>query len=216
MPSPPHDNASTSPTRPRRTVIAAHLIHTLYGHWAVNDPRGSGSRAFIDEKFAVLGPIRQGRRPAHLQPTRPRLRAFHEEHADLLNFSLVWIDEPIRAEIAATIGETIEDRRYTCYACAICRNHMHLVIRTHRDRAPIMWQQFANRIRDRLRRRFADSIAANHPVISARPFDVLLYTPQEVWTRIAYVENNPVKDAVPAQRWDFVTPYDNWPLHKHR
>lgn len=53
-------------------------------------------------------------------------------------------------------------------------------------------------------------------MISNRPFDVLLYTPDDVWGRIRYVENNPVKDALPAQRWAFVTPYDNWPLHKRR
>lgn len=45
MPSPPRDNPATTPTRPHRTVIAAHLIHTLYGHWAVNDPRGEAPRA---------------------------------------------------------------------------------------------------------------------------------------------------------------------------
>ncbi len=79
-----------------------------------------------------------------------------------------------------------------------------------------MWEHFRSSVRDRLRRRFADSIAANHPVISARPYDVLLYTPQEVRARIRYVENNPVKDGLAAQQWPFVAPYDNWPLHKRR
>ncbi len=53
-------------------------------------------------------------------------------------------------------------------------------------------------------------------MISNRPFDVLLYTPDDVWTRIRYVEGNPVKDGLAAQKWPFVTPYDNWPLHKRR
>lgn len=216
MPSPTRDNPATTPMRPRRTVIAAHLIHTLYGHWAVNDPRGSGSSDFLAPKFAALGPIHRGRRPEHLQPTREQMRAFHEEHANLLNFPLIWIDDAIRGEIAAAIEETIGQRRYTCYACAICRNHTHLVIRTHRDRSLVMWENFTERIRARLRQRFAGSIAAHHPVISARPYAVLLYTPDDVWTRIRYVENNPVKDGLAAQKWAFVTPYNNWPLHKRR
>lgn len=66
------------------------------------------------------------------------------------------------------------------------------------------------------RRCFPTAISPHHPVISNRPFDVLLSTPDDVWTRIRYVEGNPVKDGLAAQRWAFVTPYDNWPLHKRR
>lgn len=66
------------------------------------------------------------------------------------------------------------------------------------------------------RRCFPTAISPHHPVISNRPFDVLLYGPNDVWGRIRYVENNPVKDGLAAQRWAFVTPYDNWPLHKRR
>jgi len=30
------------------SIITSHLILVLYGHWAVNDPRGSGSNEFMD------------------------------------------------------------------------------------------------------------------------------------------------------------------------
>jgi REP element-mobilizing transposase RayT len=116
--------------------------------------------------------------------------------------------------IAESIHEAIRDRGYTCYACAICSNHMHLVIRTHRDKAQTMWTHFADDIRQRLRLRFSNKISPHHPVISARPYNVLLYTPDEVRGRITYVKNNPVKESVPAQEWDFVVEYDEWPLHK--
>ena len=205
--------AAPAPTS-RRTVIAAHLIHTLYGHWAVNDPRGSGSRDFLAPKFASLGPIHHGRKAQHLQPTPAQLRAFHEEHANLLNFPLIWIDEEIREEFACAITETIRNRKYTCYACAIGRNHIHLVIRTHGDKAREMWERFADSIRDRLRLRLPSRSSPHHPVISARPYNVLHYTPEDVWPRIRYVEGNPARDGLPSQHWPFVTPYDNWPFHK--
>ncbi len=188
----------------------------LYGHWAVNDPHGSGSSDFLAPRFAALGPIHHGRRPEHLQPSREALRLFHKEHARLLNFPLIWIDESLRSEIAEAMSETIEERRYTCYASAVCRNHTHLVIRTHRDRSLVMWEHFAERIRSRLRQRDADTISPHHPVISARPYAVLLYAPDDVWGRIRYVERNPVKDGLAVQRWPFVRPYDNWPFHKGR
>ena len=197
-----------------RTVIAAHHILTLYGHWAVNDLRGSGSRDFVDHKFKSLGEIHPGRKPEHEQPSRDELRAFHQQHRELLNFPVVWIDEAKRQEIACAIASVINEHRYTCYACAICGNHLHVVIRTHKHKALEQWNNLAEGIRRRLRHRFADSINANHPVISARPYSVLLFTPDDVWGRVDYVQGNPLKEGLPAQQWEFITLYDNWPLHK--
>lgn len=199
-----------------RTVIAAHLILTLYGHWAVNDPRGSGSVDFHDLKFAPLGPIHFGRKPEGAQPTREELLAFHERHQEVLNFPVFWIDDDQRGEAASAVEDVIRERRYKCYACAICGNHLHLVIRTHRDKAPQMWSHFAESIRRRLRLRFPSQISAHHPVISARPYNVLLFTPDDVRGRIDYVERNPLKERLARQTWSFITNYDNWPLHKQR
>lgn len=197
---------------PHRTAIAAHHILTLYGHWAVNDPRGSGSNEIIDPKFESLGPIHHGRRPEHLQPSRDELRSFHRQHRDLLNHPVFWIDDEMRHEIACAIASVIHEHCYTCYACAICGNHLHLVIRTHKHRALQQWNHFAEGIRQRVRHLLHDRISAQHPVISARPYSVLLFTPDDVRGRVEYVMKNPPKEGLTAQRWDFVTPYDNWPL----
>lgn len=67
----------------RQPVLAHHLIWTLYGHWLPNDPRGSGSSSFIDEKLAPLGEIHQGRKPESEQPSRRELRTF-QRHAEPL------------------------------------------------------------------------------------------------------------------------------------
>ena len=197
-----------------RMVIAAHHILTLYGHWGVNDPRGSGSDEIIDPKFEALGPIHHGRKPNHLQPSRDELRAFHQQHRDLLNFPIFWIDDQMRQEIACAIASVIDEQRYTCYACAICSNHFHLVIRTHKHKALEQWNNLAEGVRQRVRHRFNDRISANHPVISARPYSVLLFTPDDVRGRVDYVKKNPQKEGLPLQHWDFVKQYDNWPLHK--
>jgi REP element-mobilizing transposase RayT len=200
-------------TPSRRIVIAAHHILTLYGHWAVNDLRGSGSREIIDPKFESLGEIYHGRKPNHLQPKRDELRSFHKQHHELLNFPVFWIDEEKRQEVACAIASVIQQHRYTCYACAICSNHMHLVIRTHKHKALEQWNNFAEAIRQRLRHRFSDTLSANHPVISARPYSVLLFTPSEVHGRVEYIQDNPQKEGLPAQDWEFVAEYDNWPMH---
>jgi hypothetical protein len=45
----------------RRRVIAVHLVLTLYGHWAVNDPRGSGSNRW-DQSISGATPTASNRR----------------------------------------------------------------------------------------------------------------------------------------------------------
>jgi hypothetical protein len=212
----PQSLAPSHPPSQRRPcrVIAAHLILTLYGHWAVNDPRGSGSTDFYDYKFEPLGPIHHGRKPNHEQPTRQALRSFHHEHETLLNFPIFWIDAPMRREIAAAIAEAIRAHGYTCYACAVCGNHAHLLNRTHKHDALTMWTHVAESIRERLRLRFPELLSPRHPVISNRPYKVFLYEPEQVWDRIDYVEQNPLKERLPLQRWDFVSAYDNFPFHK--
>ncbi len=177
-----------------RSVIAAHLILTLYGHWEVYDPRGSDSVDFKDQKFTPLGPIHFGRKPNDAQPTKAELKAFHAQHQQLLNFPVFWLDDAKRNEFAAAISAVINDRAYTCYAAAICGNHAHLVIRTHRDKALAMWNHFANAIRQRLRLCFPTEVAPSHPVISARPYNVLLFTPQEVWPA------SPMSSRIPRKR----------------
>ncbi len=196
----------------RPPIIGHHLIWTLYGHWLANDLRGSGSTEFYDEKFAPLGPIHHGRKPRHLQPSRKELKAFYQQAAPLLNFPVFWIDEAKRQAIGDAFAKVIADRSYTVWACAILKNHAHLVIRRHRDDALAMWNAFANAARDALRQ-LAD-IGLEHPVWSTRPYKVFLRTPDDVRHRINYVELNPEKEGLSRQVYSFVQSYDNWPFHK--
>jgi len=143
------------------------------------------------------------------------LREFHAQHEELLNFPIFWIDDPKREEIAQAICDVIRAHGCICYACAVCGNHVHLIIRTHKHDSLTMWNHFAESIRSRLRLRFPNEICANHPVISARPYKVFIYTPDQVRDRIDYVEQNPLKEHLPPQRRTFVGEYDGFPFHKN-
>jgi hypothetical protein len=196
----------------RPMIIAHHLIWTLYAHWLANDLRGSGSTELYDAKFEPLGPIYHGRKPRHLQPSRAELRAFHKMAEPLLNFPRFWMDEAKRHAIRDAISQVVSERKYTVWACAILSNYAHMVIRRHRDDALAIWHAVADAARLALRE-FPD-VGRGHPVWSTRPYKVFLRTPDEVRGRITYVEGNPEKEGLPAQRCDFVQSYNNWPFHK--
>jgi REP element-mobilizing transposase RayT len=91
-------------------------------------------------------------------------------------------------------------------------DHVHLVIRKHRDLAEdmILKLQIASRraVLDRGER------DAEHPVWGGCGWKVFLDSPDDIRRTIRYVELNPIKARMPAQRWDFVTVYDGWPFHK--
>lgn len=197
---------------PRESIIGHHLILTLYGHWLANDLRGSGSSELREEKFDDLGPVHFGRKPEHQQPTRDELREFHKQAEPLLNFPRFWLDSAKKQVVGELIGDVVVKEGYTVWACAVLTNHMHLVIRRHRDDAFTMWHTFADAIRLRLRE--FPEIDPKHPVLSDRPYKVFLHNPHEVRTRVAYVERNPEKEGLPPQQYNFVVPYNNWPFHK--
>ncbi|MGI9457934.1 MAG: transposase [Aeoliella sp.] len=196
----------------RPQIIAHHLIWTLYAHWLPNDLRGSGSEKLDYEKLAELGPIHHGRKPAREQPTRGELRKFQQQAEPLLKYKRCWIDENNRAHFTTAFAEEIQEQTYTVYASAILSNHVHMVIRKHRDDALTMRNTLAEVSRLRFRREL--NLSPTHPVWADRPFKVFLYTPEDIRRCVRYVEQNPEKEGLPPQSYDFVTPYNNWPFHK--
>ncbi len=195
-----------------QSVIGHHLLWTLYGHWLANDPRGSGSETLQEEKFAALGPIHLGRKPEQLQPSRAELRRFHLQAKPLLAFEKFWLEVTQRQALGEAFSGVVADANYTVWSCAILSNHVHLVIRRHRDDALTMWHRFADATRLRLRE-FKD-LSTEHPIWAERPYKVFLCTPRRVRTCIRYVERNPEHEGLVAQHFDFVQPYNNWPFHK--
>jgi len=79
----------------------------------------------------------------------------------------------MRTVIANAIGEAANRFGYTIWALAICSNHGHAVVRSHRDHAEVIWQRFADASRDALRA--AGLVPKDHPVWSHRPYKVFLH-----------------------------------------
>jgi REP element-mobilizing transposase RayT len=190
-------------------VIAHHLIWTVYGSWLPNDPRGSGSQAVASDVLAELGEVHYGRKK--VQPAGWVVREFYEQARPLLTFPLLTFDATEIQTIAAGLTEVIDQQRYSCYACAVMPDHIHILIRKHIHSA----EQMIGRLEDEtcqailaLRRR-----DPNHPVWTQGGWKVFLDHPDDVRRTIRYIEHNPAGARLSRQEWPFVKEYDGWPLH---
>src|SRR5437879_6398630 len=115
---------------PHPLVIAYHLISTIYGYWIPNDPRGSTSKTIRNDLLKDLGALHHGRKK--IQPYSSDLRAFDDRAAPLLRFPVIEFTTEAMATIAQAFAQVIETCTYTCYACAILPDHVHLLLRKHK------------------------------------------------------------------------------------
>lgn len=193
----------------RPLVIAHHLIFTVYGRWLPNDPRGSSSHVIRNTILEDLGELHFGRKLR--QPDGRIIRAFYREADKRLTHPAVELDADDRSLVADAFARAIEDERFTCWACAIMDDHVHLVMRKHRYKAEEMVSLLQETSRSRLRE--ANKRPLDHPVWGGPGWIVFLDHPDAVRRTIAYVDRNPIQCGWPQQRWFFVKPYDDWPLH---
>ncbi len=194
---------------PRPIVIAHHLIWTGYGWWLPNDPRGSTSRRIASDVIAELGELHYGRRK--VQPSSAVMRDFHQRSEEVLLFPLIEFGPREVDAIAAAFADSIAEHRYTCYACAIMPDHVHVLVRKHKHKAEQMIENLQDSSRSRLRT--SGLCEPDHPVWGGPGWKVFLDRPDAVRRTIRYVEENPIQRGLPPQRWPFVAEYDGWPLH---
>lgn len=194
---------------PRPIVIAHHLIWTAYGWWLPNDPRGSTSRAVACDVIAELGELHFGRRK--VQPPAYIMKDFHDRAREVLKYPLLKLSPEETLAVAEGFSIAITEHRYTCYACAIMPDHVHILIRKHKHQAEEMIEHLQTA--SRLRLSTLGLRTPDHPVWASSGWKGFLDHPDEVRRTIRYIEDNPRKWRLPEQHWPFVKEYDGWPLH---
>lgn len=187
-------------------VAGYHLIWTAYGWWLPNDPRGSTSYEVRVERVAALGELHQGRK--RVQPPGREIRQFYGEAKEVLqNELLTFTDEEIRM-VAGSFGAVLRERGYVCYGCAVMPDHVHLLIRRHRDKAEEMIEHL-----QRASKLFLIDVGlrpCDHPVWGGKGWKVFLNTREDIERIVRYIRENPTKAGRPEQRWPFVRVYDGW------
>jgi REP element-mobilizing transposase RayT len=121
---------------------------------------------------------------------------------------VVTLHEDAIALVGKVLGEQIAVRGYTCYACAVMPDHVHLLIRRHRDKAEAMIEAFQETTHNALIE--AGHCLPTHPVWTKGGWKGFLNTQSDFVRDVKHIGNNPPKVGRPAQVWDFVTPYDGW------
>ncbi len=188
-------------------VAGYHLIWTVYGYWLPNDPRGSTSKEVRVEPIQALGDIHYGRKP--VQPSSKEFRAFYEKAQEVLKHPVLTIDDDDIALLGRTLGEVVVEKGYTCYACAVMPDHVHILIRRHRDMAEEMIGYFQKKTKAALIE--AGKRAVNHPVWTDGPgWKTFINSRRQFEKEIEYIRKNPLKIGRPEQVWEFVRKYDGW------
>ena len=194
-------------------VLAYHLIWVAYGWWLPNDLRGSMSHSIASDVIAQLGDLHHGRK--RVQPASRDIQRFYEQAAEILKFPLLTFAPQEVDAIADAFDEVIAQERYTCYACAIMPDHIHIIIiRKHRDLAEDMIDKLQEASKAKVLE--VGVRRSDHPVWGGPGWKVFLDSVADIERTIPYVEKNPTGARLPPQHWSFVTPYDGWPLRSRR
>jgi hypothetical protein len=186
-------------------VAACHLIFGPYGCWLPNDPRGSSSHEVRNSLLIELADLHHGRKS--IQPCSAEIRAFYRQAEPLLQHPVLRFDDIDIRLIGEAFATTIA-RRYTCYGCAIMSDHVHVLIRKHRDLAEEMIFNLQEASREKLIA--AGRRSVDHPTWGGPGWKVYLNTSEDIERVIRYIAENPIKAKRPAQVWPFVQEYDGW------
>ncbi len=117
--------------------------------------------------------------------------------------------------MGSAIGNEVRRVSLPIYSAAIMPDHVHMVI-ARSDHDVEYWVGYFKRAASRGLRTaglhpFAGDSRPNERVPSVWADDgwkVFLNTPDEIRSRIVYVERNPTNAGMAPQMWDWVTPYD--------
>lgn len=191
-------------------IVGYHIIFSAYGFWLPNDPRGSWSDFVGSWELFRYGPA--------TKTTERRSLAYDKHDARLrlaakraLKYPPVQFNGLQARAIGRAFGEYIRKRGVEVWACAILPDHVHLVTGALPMKAEHLVIQLKGDATQRLEREGLHPLASFTTSGTALPkcwgrgqWKVYL-DPGDVDRAVRYVEQNPLKEGKPKQKWSFVT-----------
>jgi REP element-mobilizing transposase RayT len=195
-------------------VLAYHLILAAYGFWLPNDPRGSWSDTVRQWELLKFGDATKtkSRRSVARKKHDSRLR---RKAKDALRYPpVLFTGEQARAA-GIGFGNYALKSGLRVWACSILPDHAHLVFGRHRFKAELVANQLKGASTRELREKEL------HPFLDCRDehgkmprcwatrcWKVYLNSVNDIERAIRYVEDNPLKENKPRQKWFFVRTFD--------
>jgi REP element-mobilizing transposase RayT len=195
-------------------VLGSHVIFGMYGLWLPNDPRGSWS-----EFVGAWELLRYGNAMKTDVRRSVAAKAHDREQRLAAKQSLKYPEVRLTGIQARAVGRGFADyveRSGLCvWACAVLPDHVHLVLQRHRLSVEQLVIQLKGAATESLMCEGIHPLARcarrdeRPPKCFARgQWKVFLNEDADLVRAIRYVEQNPVKDGLPVQRWGFVS--GNW------
>jgi REP element-mobilizing transposase RayT len=193
-------------------VHGYHLIWGTYGFWLPNDPRGSWSDFVGSWELARFGRAISAINPPKIDTSK--WDAWRTAATKALRHKPVRLDGRQARAVGRGFAVAVGKCRLAVWACSIMPEHVHLVVARHRYKA----EQICNLLKGEATKQLKTE--AIHPRRNQQIHNGKLPSPWEVgqWkvyldseaaieAAIHYVEDNPVKEGKPPQKWSFVTPF---------
>ena len=191
-----------------------HVVLPHYGFWLPNDPRGSWSDFVHRWELVRFGSSTRSLDQRRLDQLTEAELAVREAARNSLKFPPVRVNGQQALAIAHGFARQSEQSGYSVWACSILPEHTHLVIARHRYKV----EQVANLLKGQATRvllerdlhplaAFARQEERPPSMWAERRWKVYLDSDRGIENAIAYVNQNPLKEGKPAQRWKWITPY---------
>ena len=194
-------------------IRAYHAIFSAYGFWLPNDPRGSWSdfvRSWELLRFGKAVTVSTRRSLA----ANPHDYQRREAAKQALKHPCVQFNGRQALSVAHGFRRAIDESGYVLHACSILPEHVHMVVARHARLIERTVGHFKGRASQELAK------DGHHPLAEYQEPDgscpspwargcwrVYFNNDRQVARAISYVEQNPVRESKPPQKWSFVVPY---------
>ena len=195
-------------------VHGYHVILPAYGFWLPNDPRGSWSDFVGKWELVRFGKSTKSTERRTLVELTDAELGQREAARKELKYPPVQFNGIQARAVGRGFATKQKLSRYTIWACSILPEHTHLVIARHTYKV----EQIANLLKGAATRQMIDE--GRHPLAAfaedgkgpprmwaEHQWKVYLDSEEAIDEAIAYVNDNPLKEGKPAQRWTCVTPF---------
>ena len=197
--------------KPLIMIHGYHVVFGTYGFWLPNDPRGSWSDFVGAWELVRFGRSTKSLERHELTPGQERLRTQAKE---VLKYPPVLLTGVQARAVGRGFAAGVRKSGFTIWACSVLPEHVHLVIARHRYKV----EQIVNLLKGEATKQmmtesvhplliYADSGGATHTPWARGAWKAYLDSETAIDDAIRYVEENPLKEDKPKQKWSFATPF---------